>query len=266
VGLAVGQLLARLGVAWAYPPAQTCCGQFASTVGDLATARRLLHHFLKVFAGQETILCPSASCTQMVREHYPELARDAGERRAIEAVSGRVRELSEWLAARGPLPWTPHFDGSLVLHRSCKARQLGVLPAMIQVLSQVKGLKLLEVSPYYSCCGFGGVFSWQHASLSRDIGAAYLQAVQATGAQGLVSVDASCLLHLKGVAQAGCMDLQFFHLAEVLTLNLKLFNRRKEATCLSKITPGTPPSGANSSWWACPGPGWTRRPGNWCGT
>jgi L-lactate dehydrogenase complex protein LldE len=215
VGQAVVQLLERLGVSWEYPGDQTCCGQFALTVGDLTTARRLMGHFLRVFEGEE-ILCPSASCCQMVRAHYPELARDAGERREIEAISGRVRELSEWLAARGPLPWTPHFAGSLVLHRSCKARQLGVLNAAVQMLSQVRGLKLLEVSPYYSCCGFGGVFSLQHPPLSQDIGAAYLQAALATGARGLVSLDYSCLLHLRGIAEARDMDLHFFHLAEVL--------------------------------------------------
>ena len=87
---------------------------------------------------------------------------------------------------------------------------------MAQVLSQVEGLELLEVSPYYSCCGFGGVFSLQHPSLSRDIGEAYLEAVKATGAQGLVSLEASCLLHLKEIAQDRGMKMQFLHLAEVL--------------------------------------------------
>lgn len=212
---AVTRLLDRLGTAWDYPKDQTCCGQFAYTVGDLATARRLMRHFLRVFEGVET-LCPSASCTQMVRVHYPELARNARERRDLEALIGRVQELSEWLAERGPLPWTPRFTGSLVLHRSCKARQLGVLPAMARVLSQVQELKVLEVSPYYSCCGFGGVFSLQHPPLSRDIGAAYLEAVRATGAQGLVSLDYSCLLHLQTIARDLDLDLQFFHLAEVL--------------------------------------------------
>jgi L-lactate dehydrogenase complex protein LldE len=215
-GQAVVQLLERLEVPWEYPAEQTCCGQFAYTLGDPDTARRLMRHFLRVFGKEETILCPSASCSQMVRGHYPELARNAQERREVEAVSGRVRELSEWLAARGPLPWTPRFDGALALHRSCKARQLGVLEAAVRVLSQVQGLKILEVSPYYSCCGFGGVFSVQHPSLSQDIGADYLQAVQATGARGLVSLDYSCILHLKNIAQAMNLDLQFYHLAEIL--------------------------------------------------
>jgi L-lactate dehydrogenase complex protein LldE len=216
VGQAVVQLLERLGVAWTYPATQTCCGQFAYTVGDQATARRLMRHFLRVFAGEETILCPSASCSQMVRGHYPELARDPRERLEIEAAAGRVRELSEWLGEQGFLPWRPQFSGPLVLHRSCKARQLGVLSTAARVLSQVAGLKLLEVSPYYSCCGFGGVFSLQHPSLSQDIGAAYLEAVRATGALGLVSLDASCLLHLQNIAQARALDLTFFHLAEIL--------------------------------------------------
>ena len=40
----------------------------------------------------------------------------------------------------------------------------------------------------------------QHPDLARAIGQAYLEAVIATGATGLVSLDASCFLHLRGVA------------------------------------------------------------------
>ena len=213
---AVVQLLETLGVAWEYPENQTCCGQFALTVGDLATSRRLMRHFLRVFAGAEAILCPSASCVYMVRRHYPALARDSRERQEFENLAARVWELGEWLAARGPLPWTPGFPGRLVLHRSCKARQLGVLPQAGAVLSQVAGLELLEVSPYYSCCGFGGVFSVQHPELSRALGEAYLDAVGATGAAGLVSLDYSCLLHLRSLAASRGQNLKFLHLAEIL--------------------------------------------------
>jgi L-lactate dehydrogenase complex protein LldE len=80
----------------------------------------------------------------------------------------------------------------------------------------VAGLELLSVSPYYTCCGFGGTFSLQHPELSRDIGEAYLAAVAATGAEGLVSLDYSCLLHLKGLGVAPARDLKFYYLAEIL--------------------------------------------------
>ena len=128
-------------------------------------------------------------------------------------------ELGEWLAGWGPLPWTPRFEGSLVLHQSCKARQLGVLAGARQVLSRVQGLKVLTISPYYTCCGFGGTFSLQHPGLSRDIGEAYLAAVTATGAGGLVSLDYSCLLHLQGLGVPAARDLRFYHLAEILAMS-----------------------------------------------
>ena len=216
VARAVAGFLDRLNVPWEYPEDQTCCGQFAWTAGDAATARRLMRHFLRVFAGAETILCPSASCTYLVRHCYPQLAEGFEEQGAVAALAARVMELGEWLAGLGPLPWTPGFAGSLVLHQSCKARQLGVLDCAREVLSQIKGLKLLTVSPYYTCCGFGGTFSLQHPGLARDMGEAYLAAVTATGASGLVSLDYSCLLHLRGLGVAPARDLSFYHLAEVL--------------------------------------------------
>jgi L-lactate dehydrogenase complex protein LldE len=216
VAEAVTGFLSRLGVAWEYPEDQTCCGQFAWTAGDTATARRLMRHFLRVFAGPDIILCPSASCTHMVRHCYPQLAESLGEQRAIEALAARVMELSQWLAGMGPLPWTPQFTGSLVLHQSCQARQLGVIPCAREVLSRVQGLELLTISPYYTCCGFGGTFSLQHPELARDMGEAYLAAVAATGAGGLVSLDYSCLLHLQGLSFPPAPALKYYHLAEIL--------------------------------------------------
>jgi L-lactate dehydrogenase complex protein LldE len=216
---ALMELLARLGVPLEYPPEQTCCGQFAWTAGDATTARRLMRHFLRVFAGGDTILCPSASCTFVVRRCYPQLAEGMKEQRAVAALASRVMELSQWLAGRGPLPWTPRFEGALTLHQSCKARQLGVLPQAREVLSQVQGLELLTVSPYYTCCGFGGTFSLQHPGLAQDMGEAYLAAVAATGAGGLVSLDYSCLLHLQGGKAAPARDLSFYHLAEILVMS-----------------------------------------------
>lgn len=221
LAVTVAGLLDRLGTPWEYPATQTCCGQFALTVGDFATARRLMRHYLEVFAGTEAVVCPSASCTLMVRHYYPALAEGPRERRRAEALAGRTWELSEWLAARGPLSWEPDFAGTLALHRSCKAHRLGVLPNAARLLSQVKGLTLTEVSPYYACCGFGGAFRFQHPDLAGIIGQAYLEAVLATGARGLVSLDPGCLLHLRSLAVTQGLKLDLYYLAEVLLGGLK---------------------------------------------
>jgi len=216
VGDALLQILTRLGVPGQYPEEQTCCGQFALTVGDTGTARRLARHFLRVFAGEGDIICPSASCTLTVRRDYPALAANSAASRQVQNITSRVFELSEWLTARGPLPWRPRSEGVLALHRSCKARELGVLGNAAALLEQVEGLTVTTVSPYYTCCGFGGIFQAQHPDLARAIGQAYLEAVVATGATGLISLDASCFLHLRGVAESMGLNLEFYHLAEVL--------------------------------------------------
>lgn len=221
IGEATAELLDRLEVSWEYPAEQTCCGQFAYTVGDFATARRLMRHFLRVFFEAEAIICPSASCTLMVRRHYPRLAEGLKEKRRAEALASRTWELSEWLAARGPLPWTPEFSGILVFHHSCKARQLGALPGAVKVLAQVRGLQVRDISPYYTCCGFGGAFKVQQPGLARTIGEALLAAVAETGAQGLVSLDYSCLMHLKSVAAASNQAMNFYHLAELALPSVK---------------------------------------------
>jgi hypothetical protein len=56
-----------------------------------------------------------------------------------------------------------------------------------------------------------------HPELSREMGAAYLNAVAATGPAGLVSLDYSCLLHLQGLEIPAARNLDFYHLSEVLT-------------------------------------------------
>ncbi|MDI6853732.1 MAG: (Fe-S)-binding protein [Deltaproteobacteria bacterium] len=216
IGGSLADLLTCLEVPWEYPGDQTCCGQFALTVGDFPTARRLMRHFMRVFAEAEAIVCPSASCTLMVRRCYPKLAESLEEKRLAEKVAARTLELSEWLAAQGPLPWTPIFSGDLVLHHSCKARQLGTLAGASRLLAQVQGLTIKEVSPYYPCCGFGGAFKYQHPDIAQTIGEAYLEAVQETGARGVVSLDYSCLMHLRSVAAVCGLNLNFFHLAELV--------------------------------------------------
>jgi len=219
IGQAVVEILTRLGIGFQYPEEQTCCGQFALTLGDKDTGRRLARHFIKVFEGSGPILCPSASCTLTVRRDYPDLAGSPEARQQVRAVISRVLEMSEWLATQGPLPWRPQFKGVLALHRSCKARELGVLSGAAQLLAQVAGLKITTVSPYFTCCGFGGVFKAQHPDLAQAMGEAYLEAVVTTGATGLVSLDASCFLHLKDVAASRGLELDFYHLAEILTRN-----------------------------------------------
>ncbi|MGQ9920956.1 MAG: (Fe-S)-binding protein [Desulfobacca sp.] len=216
VGQAVLALLKRLEIPWSYPAAQTCCGQFAYHDGDWTGARGLMRHFLQVFNGAGPILCPGPACVRMVRRHYRHLAKTPEEIAGVDRLVAQLFELSEILAARLPWPFPLTWPGRVFWHKSCAARDLGLLPTLEQVFSKVSGLELCTLPPAYACCGFGGLFAVKQPELSTAIGWRYLQAVLATGAQVLVSPDVGCLLHLGGVVRAHALPLRVLHLAQFL--------------------------------------------------
>ncbi len=217
---ALTRLLDYWQVAWTYPRHQTCCGQFAFNAGDLAGARRLMHHFLTVFSGDQLIICPSASCVLTVRNHYPSLASNPAASRQVARLQTRLRELSEWLSLYPPLSLPLPAPLRLLVHHSCAARQLEILSLPPRVLSGLSNLTLLPPPPHYSCCGFGGLFAFSRPGLSTAMGLAYLQAVLETGAQGVVSTDYSCLMHLQGIIRKHSLPLQGYHLVELLAAAL----------------------------------------------
>src|ERR1700737_1004267 len=103
VGIATTQLLERLGLSVEFPEAQTCCGQMHFNTGYQRESIPLVRHFVEVFRDAEVIVAPSASCVGMVRDLYPKaavLSGDTGLVEAVEQLTPRVFELSEFLVKR----------------------------------------------------------------------------------------------------------------------------------------------------------------------
>src|ERR1043166_6212105 len=98
VGMAMADVLERIGYEVDFPEAQTCCGQPAFNSGFRAEARQVAAHFLKVFRDAEYIVVPSGSCTSMIAHHFAELfTKDAAMRAAAHALEPRVWEFSRFL-------------------------------------------------------------------------------------------------------------------------------------------------------------------------
>ena len=73
VGLDTTAVLRRIGCQVEFPEDQTCCGQPAFNTGRWDDARPCAERFLQVFGSYEHVVCPSGSCTTMVRKFYPDL-------------------------------------------------------------------------------------------------------------------------------------------------------------------------------------------------
>src|SRR6185312_12586349 len=93
VGMAMAEVLERLGYQVDFPEDQTCCGQPAFNSGYRAESRTVARHFLKVFDKAEYVVVPSGSCTSMITHHFPELFEKEPETLArARAIGSRVFE------------------------------------------------------------------------------------------------------------------------------------------------------------------------------
>jgi L-lactate dehydrogenase complex protein LldE len=178
----------------------------------------MARNFLRAFADHETIVAPSGACVAMVRVNYPTLFAGEAEEQAARAVGPRVHEFSSFLVdVLGVTDLGARLETTVTCHDSCHPlRELGVRDQPRALLANVAGLRLVEMEHSETCCGFGGVFAAKYPELSTAMADEKLDHAAATGAQYVVGVEASCLMHLQGrIARRG-LPLAVLHLAELL--------------------------------------------------
>jgi L-lactate dehydrogenase complex protein LldE len=224
-GLATVRVLERHGCEVVFPEEQTCCGQPMSNAGLAAAAAPLARRFLEIFSGFDAVVCPSGSCTSMVRHQYDALLGGAA---GFAELKRRTFELCEFLVdVLGVKAAQGRFAHRVALHQSCHGlRELGLgipserlLPRANKVeglLRSLGGIDLVKLARADECCGFGGTFAVAEEAVSVLMGKDRLADHARAGAEIVTGTDVSCLLHLAGVARREGAPLRFMHVAEVL--------------------------------------------------
>jgi L-lactate dehydrogenase complex protein LldE len=219
-GIAVVNVLERLGVPVEYPERQTCCGQPAFNAGLWDDARAMARATLDVLTRSDVpIVVPSGSCADMIVHHYPEiLAGDPTYGPLSEAVAARTYEFSQFVVdVLGVTGLEARFEGRIVYQPSCHLlRGLGVTEAPRRLLARVKDAEVIDLPGADECCGFGGLFAVKMSDISGALLQRKLDAIESTGAQTLVGCDVSCLLHIGGGLHRRGARVDTKHLAELL--------------------------------------------------
>ncbi|MDT0347345.1 (Fe-S)-binding protein [Streptomyces litchfieldiae] len=224
-GQAVVALLERLGVRVDFPAGQSCCGQPQFNTGYRHETEPLVRRFAREFASYDYIVTPSGSCAAMVRDNYPRIgARSEAEgrgpalTRAAEAVVPRTLELTEFLVdVLGVTDVGSYYPHTVTYHPTCHGlRMLGLGERPRQLLSRVKGLKLVDLPGAEECCGFGGTFAVKNAAVSAAMGADKARHIEETGAAAVCTVDNSCQMHIGGTLARRGSPVRPVHIAEIL--------------------------------------------------
>lgn len=220
VGEAIVRVLEKAGVQVEFPPGQTCCGQPAFNAGLRREARPMAKHTIRVLEGSsDPVVIPSGSCAAMIRHGYLELFREDPEwLERANSLARRTYEFSEFLVeVLGIDDLNASFHGKLAYHPSCHLlRDLNVNRQPRILLDNVRDAEIVELPEARDCCGFGGVFSVEHAHISAEMLSRKIANLEATQASVLVACDTGCIMHINGGLKRAGKNILALHLAEIL--------------------------------------------------
>ena len=222
VALATAALLERYGAKVHFPEAQVCCGQPVANSGFFADAAPAADLTLRAFEGFDHVVCPSGSCTAMVRHNYSRLL--PGDPR-VRSLAGRVHELCEFLHDVLKVEPRGTFAHRVAIQDSCHGlrelrlgsgteRSVKPFSKVRTLLQGLTGLTVVEGPRPDECCGFGGTFAVAEEAVSCAMGRSRLDAH--AGAEIVTATDVSCLMHLDGLIRREKRPLRVMHVAEIL--------------------------------------------------
>jgi L-lactate dehydrogenase complex protein LldE len=153
----------------------------------------------------------------MIRHRYPELFADDPKRlRQARELAERTFELSEFLIDQLMIADlgtpTPRF---IAYQPACHLlRGLGINRQPVELLQSIPGSSVERLEP--ECCGFGGLFSVDHAPISEEMYTRMIRQIENTGAEVVVGCDASCLMQIEGGLRRAGSSIRCSHLSQTL--------------------------------------------------
>jgi len=227
VGESMVKVLKALGVEVDFIEEQTCCGQPAFNSGYQDDARVVAERFLSIFdktlrdePGKDTyIVCPSGSCTSMVKVFYEDIFKNSPELlNKVRHISQKTFEFSEFLVTvLNTVDVGAEYSGVITYHDSCHLlRELGIKDGPRELIKSVKGVEFKEMELHDACCGFGGTFSIKFPKVSVSMLDEKIECIINSGADTLVSSDMGCLMNIGGALSRRKIPVKVMHLAELL--------------------------------------------------
>ena len=223
-----------------FPMDQTCCGLPAVSMGEKSAAKDVAVQNINAFKGRDLdyIVTLCASCASHLTHAVPKLAGETVGRAASD-FAGKVLPFSQFLqmmiAGKSdgkeikagvpehtidePVMEMPSSKNvkKVTWHSPCHlCRGLGIKEAP-EALLKKSGHQFVPADEQETCCGFGGSFSVNFPTVSREILTQKLDDAEKTGAEILVTECPGCVMQLKGGTLNQHRDLKVIHLAQLLS-------------------------------------------------
>jgi len=225
VNAATARVLAAEGCDVIIPRGQGCCGALSLHSGREAEAADFARRTIALFeqAGVDAVVINSAGCGSAMKEYERLLARaDGGWAERAAEMSGKVRDLAEFLAEMGPVARRHPLPVTAAYHDACHlAHAQRITRQPRDLLRAIPELTLVEVPDAGTCCGSAGVYNLLQPEAAGELGARKAESVRATGAPLLISANPGCSLQIASALAARGEHITVAHTAEVLDASIR---------------------------------------------
>jgi glycolate oxidase iron-sulfur subunit len=227
IGEATLALFKHLGCTVIIPKGQQCCGLPGMSGGDLDTVRQLAEQNLDALEGHQAdyVMTACATCGGALHKLYPLVIgkRNPELKARLQALADKTVDAAVLLQKLG---LDPQLTGagdalSITYHDPCHHRTAGITKEPRALLTGTPGIDLVEMEGADRCCGLGGTFNVYHYESSLKINAGKSAAIQATGADAVVTGCPGCIMQLSdGLKQAGSKT-RVLHTVELLARKIR---------------------------------------------
>lgn len=227
--LATIRVLTRNGCEVVTPRQQTCCGalhlhngarELAATLAKQnidAFGDRYGHPSLQSLDGLDAIIINAAGCGATLKEYDVLLENDADYAEKAKQFSGKMRDISEFLAEIEMVKPTREMQRRVTYDEPCHllhGQKVGAQPR--KILQAIPGIELVELTESEWCCGSAGIYNITQPALSQEILERKMGHLAETQADIVATGNPGCLLQIQLGIQKHGLPMQAMHPVNLL--------------------------------------------------
>ena len=213
------RVLQKNGCEVTIPEAQTCCGALHVHAGLAEDARALARKNIDaILAGDfDAIITNAAGCGSTLKEYGDLLEHDPVYAEKARAFAAKMRDVTEFLASIDLNENLATTEAIATYQDSCHlAHGQRVRAAPRTLLGNIPGLELREMQLPDLCCGSAGIYNVMNTNMSLALLRKKMDAVNATGAQWIITANPGCMLQLTAGVRKFGRGQKVLHVVETL--------------------------------------------------
>lgn len=214
---ATARVLQENGCEVIIPKSQACCGAIHYHAGSSQPAREYADQNVAAFDvdSVDAVILNVAGCGSMLKDYEHHWDDDKKADRGKFAA--KVKDVHEFLDELGLIPPQGALNITATYHDACHlAHAQRIREAPRNLLSQIPGVRLIELAESDLCCGAAGTYNLTEPEMAGRLARRKLKNIVDTGARVVATANAGCLLQIAREARTQGERLAIVHPMDLL--------------------------------------------------